>query len=99
IRGLGIVGFGDNVTTSGVWEPSDNIAFRAQLLTGANDTFKWRAGTYATYTNYGWKWGTVRSESTAARSVLLGGDVAGDAPGTTDPSGGTFRDDAGALLA
>ncbi|HEY4190664.1 MAG TPA: transglutaminase domain-containing protein [Candidatus Limnocylindrales bacterium] len=91
IRGLGVVGFGDNVTTSGLWEPSDNVAFRAQLLTGPDDTFKWRAGTYATYTNYGWKWGDTRAEPTAARSVLLGGDVSADAPSTTASREVTFR--------
>jgi transglutaminase-like putative cysteine protease len=89
IRGLGIVGFGDNVTTSGLW----HTAFRAQLLTGfqPDQTFKWRAGTYATYTNYGWKWGDTRIEPTAAGGVLLGGDVAGDAPDTASRKEVTFR--------
>jgi transglutaminase-like putative cysteine protease len=91
IRGLGVVGFGDNVTTSGLWQPSNNVAFRAQLLTGGDQTFKWRAGTYATYTNYGWKWGETRAEPTAARGVLLGGDVAGDAPDTATRREVTFR--------
>jgi transglutaminase-like putative cysteine protease len=93
IRGLGIVGFGDNVTTSGIWEPSDNTAFRAQLLTGfqADPKLKWRAGTYATYTNYGWKWGDTRIEPTAAGGILLGGDVAGDAPDTATRKEVTFR--------
>ncbi|HYK96398.1 MAG TPA: transglutaminase domain-containing protein [Candidatus Dormibacteraeota bacterium] len=93
IRGLGVVGFGDNVTTSGIWQPSDNTAFRAQLLTGvtAGQTFKWRAGTYAIYTDYGWKWGDTRVEPTAAGGVLLGGDAAGDAPDTATRKEVTFR--------
>lgn len=96
IRGLGVVGFGDNVTTSGIWQPSDSVAFRAQLLTGVTtgQTFKWRAGTYATYTNYGWNWGDDkirRIEPTAAGAVLLGGDVAGDAPDTATRKEVTFR--------
>jgi transglutaminase-like putative cysteine protease len=91
LRGLGVVGFGDDVTTSGVWQPSDNIAFRAQLAPGANIQFKWRAGTYATYTNYGWKWGETHSEATAAGGVLLAGNVAGDAPVTDGRREVTFQ--------
>jgi transglutaminase-like putative cysteine protease len=96
IRGLGQVGFGDDVTTSGIWQPSDNTAFRVQLLTGfpADQTFKWRAGTYATYTNYGWNFGDKkirRNEPTAAGGVLLGGDVGGDAPDTTSRREVTFQ--------
>ncbi len=93
VRHLGLVGFGDNVTTSGLWQPSDDIAFRAQLLTGLQptQTFKWRAGTYATYTNYGWKWGDTRTEPTAAGGVLLGSDVGGDAPDTATRKEVTFR--------
>ena len=91
LRGLGVVGFGDNVTTSGIWEPSDSVAFRAQLTPGDDGQFKWRAGTYATYTNYGWRWGDTRIEPTGPRSVLLGSDVAGDAPSTTGHREVSFR--------
>jgi len=78
--GAANVGFGDDVTTQGLWQPSDAVAFRAQILSGLDRTFKWRAGTYATYTNFGWKWGPTHEEQTPARSVLLADDTAGDAP-------------------
>ena len=54
-RNLGTVGFGKSATTAGLWQPSDRVAFRAQLQDGRQ--FKWRAGTYAEYTRFGWNWG------------------------------------------
>jgi transglutaminase-like putative cysteine protease len=77
-RGLGIVTFGDNAVTSGQWLPSDRIAFRAQLPRTETERFKWRAGTFAEYTTYGWKWGQTRREATPPGGPLLAGDIAGD---------------------
>jgi transglutaminase-like putative cysteine protease len=78
-RGIGIVGFGQSATTSGVWDPSDAVAFRAQVAPfQLAPRFKWRAGTYAQYTTFGWDWGDERKVPTAALDTLL--DGAGDAP-------------------
>ena len=55
-RGLGLVGFGRSATTSGLWQPSKAIAFTAQLNAGETKDVKWRAGTYAVYTRFGWDW-------------------------------------------
>jgi transglutaminase-like putative cysteine protease len=78
-RGIGIVGFGQSATTSGFWDPSDSVAFRAQVAPfQLAPEFKWRAGTYAQYTTFGWDWGEERKVPTAALDTLL--DGAGDAP-------------------
>ncbi|HET7183014.1 MAG TPA: transglutaminase domain-containing protein, partial [Candidatus Limnocylindrales bacterium] len=78
--GLGFVTFGDNAVTTGQWSPSNEIAFRAQLPRTETDKFKWRAGVYSTYTNFGWDWGGTHTEATEARATVLGGDTDGDAP-------------------
>lgn len=76
---LGLVGFGSSATTTGDWEPSNRVAFQAQMQLRTEDRkFKWRAGTFPIYTNFGWEWGTTRRQPTAARDILLGGMV--DAP-------------------
>ncbi|HEX2625301.1 MAG TPA: transglutaminaseTgpA domain-containing protein [Candidatus Limnocylindrales bacterium] len=83
--GLGSVTFGDNAVTTGVWNPSKATAFRAELPRNEKELFKWRAGTYSVYSNYGWDWGpddTIAHEQTPAGSTVLGGDVNGDAPAT-----------------
>lgn len=77
-RGLGIVTFGDNAVTTGQWLPSNRIAFRAQFARTETELFKWRAGTFSEYTNYGWNWGATRSESTAPGEPLLAADTKGD---------------------
>jgi transglutaminase-like putative cysteine protease len=77
---LGIVGFGSSATTGGLWQPSNRTAFTAQVGRFELREVKWRAGTYSTYTTYGWEWGPVRREPTAARDILLGQFTAGDAP-------------------
>lgn len=79
-RGLGAITFGDDAVTSGVWQPGDRVAFRAQVPPGEERQFKWRAGTYAVYTTFGWDWGTTRSEEAAAGGLLLGPDPGGDLP-------------------
>ncbi len=79
-RGLGIVGFGPSATTTGQWDPSDRVAFRATFSPVEPRQFKWRAGTYSTYTTFGWEWGLVRKSPAAARDILL--DEEGDAPTT-----------------
>ena len=55
-RGLGIVGFGRSANTQGLWQPSEAIAFRVQRNPGEDKDVKWRAGTYAVYTRFGWDW-------------------------------------------
>jgi len=80
-RNLGIVGFGDNATTTGVWEPSDRIAFRAQVPPAAQaPAFKWRAGAFSEYTRNGWDWGVERRTPVAARAELDVYSRQGDAP-------------------
>ena len=56
-RPMGIVGFGRNAPTGGLWRPNDVVAFRAQLQPQETKKVKWRAGTYAEYTRFGWTWG------------------------------------------
>jgi transglutaminase-like putative cysteine protease len=80
IRGLGAVTFGDGAITNGKWQPSNSVAFRARFDRTERQQFKWRAGTFAEYTGFGWNWGPTRIETTAPRSVLLDGDVQGDKP-------------------
>lgn len=87
----GIVGFGQSATTSGVWEPSNATAFRAQVPRSTVRQFKWRAGTYSQYTLSGWDWGDERREPTAAGDILLAGAVNGDAPTPVGRTPVTFR--------
>ena len=79
-NGIGGVYFGSNAVTTGQWTPNNRTAFRVQLPRTELQLFKWRAGVYATYTNFGWDLGSTRIEATEPRATLLGGDVAGDAP-------------------
>jgi transglutaminase-like putative cysteine protease len=83
-RGLGLVTFGDNAVTTGQWEPSNKIAFRAQFPRGEKEQFKWRAGTFSEYTGFGWNWGDTRSEPTTPGATILGFDPNGDMPVATD---------------
>jgi Transglutaminase-like superfamily/Domain of unknown function (DUF4129) len=67
-RGLGIVGFGNNASTGGLWQPSNAVAFRVRLQPQEDKVVKWRAGTYAVYTGFGWRWGDPQnSDPIAAR--------------------------------
>ena len=70
-RGLGVVGFGESATTGGLWQPSNNTAFRAQLQPQeARLETRWRAGIYAEYTRFGWKWGGPQNvDDVAARDI------------------------------
>lgn len=81
-KGGGIVGFGSNAVTTGLWAPDQNaIAFTAQLPPNDQRPYKWRAGTYAVYTLYGWQWGTTHDIQRGTRVPLLtgtGDDPAGD---------------------
>jgi hypothetical protein len=73
-RPLGIVGFGENATTLGLWQPVNATAFRAQFEVGEGASFKWRAGTYAQYTGFGWTWGSPQTRTEiAARDSLPDG--------------------------
>ncbi|HTK45215.1 MAG TPA: transglutaminase domain-containing protein [Patescibacteria group bacterium] len=69
-RGLGTVGFGKNAKTGGLWQPSDSVAFRVQLQPGETKVVKWRAGTYAEYTRFGWTWGDPESTNDVAARDL-----------------------------
>jgi transglutaminase-like putative cysteine protease len=80
-RPMGIVGFGNSATTGGVWDPSDRIAFRAEIPRTFERQFKWRAGTYSEYTTQGWRWGEgQRREPTAADDIVMRNALDGDAP-------------------
>jgi transglutaminase-like putative cysteine protease len=79
-RPLGVIGFGDDVTTQGVWQPSDRVAYRAFIDPVPQvPPFKWRAGTYAQYTTVGWKWGDNRREDVNADAPLVMFSPEGDA--------------------
>jgi hypothetical protein len=57
-RALGVVGFGPNATTRGLWQPTTGVAFTAKLAPTEVSQFKWRAGTYAVYDGKAsWSWG------------------------------------------
>lgn len=89
--GLGVVTFGNDAVTTGQWLPSDRIAFRAQFPPTEREPFKWRAGTYAEYTTFGWKWGPTRTETTPAGGALLAADGQGDQPRTDGRREITFQ--------
>ncbi len=71
----GTITFGDNETITGVWNPSNEVAFRAQFQPGESGVTKWRARTYATYTLYAWQTGDRSGEPVTAGSTLLRGDA------------------------
>jgi Transglutaminase-like superfamily/Domain of unknown function (DUF4129) len=78
-RPTGFSAFGSNVVTNGLWAPdAGRVAFSAKLP--ANDTrqYKWRAGTFAVYTLFGWEWGTTHEILRDAQAGLLTGT--GDDP-------------------
>ena len=73
--------FSQKATTSGVWQPSRDIAFEAQLPAGEKAEFKWRAGAYDHFFTYGWE----RSDPTTAPITPAGGALlagAADQPST-----------------
>jgi transglutaminase-like putative cysteine protease len=78
--GLGVITFGDDAETSGFWQPSNRVAFRAQLSAGEERRFKWRAGTYAVYTTQGWDWGTTERTGADPGVVVVDQDPSGDLP-------------------
>ena len=65
--------FSNATTTSGKWQPSQLMAFQAQLPPGEDAVFKWRAGAYAQYDLYGWSWGTTTDGAADAGAGLLAG--------------------------
>jgi transglutaminase-like putative cysteine protease len=70
-------------TTDGVWQQSDQVAFRVQLdPTLQLPAFKWRAGTYSEYTATGWEWGEVARQHVPARELLDVFSQEGDGPTT-----------------
>lgn len=72
-RSPGGITFTPNAVTSGIWTPSGAIAFRADVAGPDVPAFKWRAGTYSTYSGSGWGWGTTAEHGTLARGILLNG--------------------------
>jgi transglutaminase-like putative cysteine protease len=83
-RATGAISFSRDARTTGVWTRSDATAFRAQLQSGVNRDSKWRAGTYADYSTFGFSWSApnvpTREIPTAAGATLLDGEA--DAPTT-----------------
>jgi hypothetical protein len=75
-RGLGLVGFGKSATTGGLWQPSNAIAFRVQLRPEEDKRVKWRAGTYAVYTRFGWDWETPDNRKQALEVDTTRDDIA-----------------------
>lgn len=63
--------FGSSVTTSGLWNPSQQVAFEAQLPAGEQAQFKWRAGAYDHYDFFGWSRSDGTSTPAAANAALL----------------------------
>ena len=82
-RGIGAVTFGDDAVTSGYWQPTNSVAFRAELPRAEDRLFKWRAGTYSVYTTFGWDWGSTSTEDIGANISILDQDPGGDLPTTT----------------
>lgn len=78
-RGLGAVGFGSSAVTQGLFQPTNGIAFTAQLPANESRQFKWRAGTWATYDGIArWDWGDTASIRRDAGATVLAGT--GDDP-------------------
>jgi transglutaminase-like putative cysteine protease len=63
--------FGSSVTTTGQWNPSQQVAFEAQLPPGEDAEFKWRAGAYDHYDFFGWSRSDGTSTPEPANSALL----------------------------
>ncbi|HXG25938.1 MAG TPA: transglutaminase domain-containing protein [Candidatus Binatia bacterium] len=74
-RPIGGTSFSPTATSSGVWNPSDQIAFNAQLPPGEEERFKWRAGTYAVFNRFGWQWGPVTATQAPAGEPVLSGQA------------------------
>lgn len=79
VRRAGVVGFTSSATTNGLFAPdASQVAFVALLSPGDPRVYRWRAGTYAQYTNFGWNWGETHEIRQQAGSPLLSGT--GDDP-------------------
>ncbi|HSL98393.1 MAG TPA: transglutaminase domain-containing protein [Candidatus Deferrimicrobiaceae bacterium] len=72
-RNPGTISFGDTEAITGVWSPSDQVAFRAQFQPGEGGVTKWRARTYVTYTLYSFATGDRTDETYPPRATLLRG--------------------------
>ncbi|HJW21606.1 MAG TPA: hypothetical protein VJ506_04165, partial [Candidatus Limnocylindrales bacterium] len=78
-RPIGVVAFTGNASTTGLFAPVANtVAFVAHLPPDDVRVYRWRAGTYAVYTNYGWNWGQTHNLSVSAGAPILSGT--GDDP-------------------
>jgi transglutaminase-like putative cysteine protease len=78
-RHVGAVGFSANTNTTGLFAPDPNkVAFVAHLPADDSRVYRWRAGTYAAYTNFGWNWGQTHTIPVATGAPLLIGT--GDNP-------------------
>jgi transglutaminase-like putative cysteine protease len=72
------------VVSTGQWAPPDTIAFHAQIAGAASGMpLRWRAGTYAEYTGFGWRWGQVARRQASPGDALEVEGPAADVP-TTD---------------
>ncbi|HEX3265889.1 MAG TPA: transglutaminase domain-containing protein, partial [Candidatus Limnocylindrales bacterium] len=80
-RAPGGVTFGAKVTTSGFWNPSNAVAFNAQLPPGEQAQFKWRSGAYDHFDFYGWSRSDGDAKITAPDVSLLVGTA--DQPSPT----------------
>jgi transglutaminase-like putative cysteine protease len=79
-RPVGGPTFGSSATTSGQWNPSNDIAFEAELPAGEDASFKWRAGAYDHYDLYGWSRSQGTNTTAGPGDALLSG--AADQPST-----------------
>lgn len=84
-RTPGGITFGPKVTTTGFWNPSDAVAFNAQLPSGEQAAFKWRAGAYDHYDFFGWSRSDGDSKIAAADVSLLVGTADQPSPAGRRP--------------
>lgn len=77
----GAMSFGPTTAATGVWNPSDAVAFRAQFAPTEIRRSKWLVQTYAQYRLYDWTEGEGQATPVAAGALVLSG--AADAPGLT----------------
>ena len=77
-RPLGTISFSSNQSTKGEWVPGEGVAFIATLPSNDRQPYKWRAGIYAEYTLFGWKWGETQQIDLADHAPIFAGT--GDDP-------------------
>lgn len=80
-RPPGAISFGPTTTATGVWRPSDAVAFRAQFSPTEIRRSKWLVRTYSEYLLYNWTEGEGRATIVPAGAPILSG--AADEPSLT----------------